>query len=197
MKKIFMRGLIALAPISLTLALIIWLYNVLENVFSIPIKAILGPEYYYKGSGILLAFVLIFMIGALLNSYLLRKLYEAGENLMHRIPFVKTLYSSVRDLMKFFQSDEAKKQGYVVSFEYAGMRFIGLVTRESFDDLPKGIGEEGEIAVFLPMSYQIGGYMIMVPKSSVKRISMSVEEAMRFVVTAGMLSHGAKKDIPK
>jgi uncharacterized membrane protein len=196
MKKIFMRGLIALAPISLTLALLIWLYNVLEGVFSIPIKAILGPEYYYRGSGVLLAFVLIILIGALLNTYLLRKLYEAGENLMHRIPFVKTLYSSVRDLMKFFQSDEAKKQGYVVSFEIAGTRLIGLVTRESFDDLPKGVGEEGEIAVFLPMSYQIGGYMIMVPRSSVKRISMSVEEAMRFVVTAGMLSH-TKKDIPK
>ncbi|NNM43985.1 MAG: DUF502 domain-containing protein [Chlamydiae bacterium] len=196
MKKIFMRGLIALAPISLTLALLIWLYNVLEGVFSIPIKAILGPEYYYRGSGVLLAFVLIIVIGALLNTYLLRKLYEAGENLMHRIPFVKTLYSSVRDLMKFFQSDEARKQGYVVSFEIAGTRLIGLVTRESFDDLPKGVGEEGEIAVFLPMSYQIGGYMIMVPRSSVKRISMSVEEAMRFVVTAGMLSH-TKKDIPK
>lgn len=196
MKKIFMRGLFALAPIALTLALLLWLYHVLEGVFSIPIKAILGEEHYYIGSGVLLAFVLIFVIGAMLNSYLLRKLYELGENLMNRIPFVKTLYSSVRDLMKFFQADDAKKQGYVVSFELLGMRLIGLVTRESFDDLPEGIGEEDEVAVFLPMSYQIGGYMVMVPRKSLQKVSMTVEEAMRFVVTAGMLSHNKKHPRP-
>jgi uncharacterized membrane protein len=66
------------------------------------------------------------------------------------------------------------------------LRLIGFITREDFGDLPVGIGGDDAVAVYLPMSYQIGGFTTMVPRSAVQPVDMSIEQAMRFAVTAGM-----------
>jgi len=68
------------------------------------------------------------------------------------------------------------------------MRLIGFVTREDLTDTPLGVEDQEPVAVFLPMSYQMGGFTIMVPRSAVRKIDMSVEQAMRFAITAGMVT---------
>lgn len=186
--KIFKRGLLAIAPLAVTIALIQWLFSTFEGVFSEPIKALIGDQYYFKGMGIILALVLIFLIGSIINNWVVQKISLAGEAILKKIPLVKTLYNSIGEMMSYFQSKNDQKQGGVVIVEVAGIKFLGLVTRESFDELPSGIGQEGDIAVFIPLSYQIGGHTVIVPKSRVQRIDMNVEEAMRFCVTAGVLS---------
>jgi len=72
------------------------------------------------------------------------------------------------------------------------MKVVGLVTRETFEGLPSDMANESEIIVYIPLSYQIGGLTVVVPKSSVRYIDMSVEEGMRFCMTAGMLNHQKK-----
>ncbi len=181
---IFMRGLITITPVALTIALVIWLGSFLEDTFRVPYIKIFGPEYYFPGVGILIAIVVIFCIGVVVNTFLVQKFNQWTDKLFNKIPLVKTLYNSICDLMSFFKGGE-KKQEKVVAFEWQGMRFVGLVTRESFEDLPDGVGKSGEVAVFIPLSYQIGGVTMMIPREKVTAIDMSVEEAMRFVVTAG------------
>lgn len=192
MGSIFKRGLIAVAPLALTLALFFWFFNVLEGVFSVPIKALIG-KYYFSGLGILVALVLIFLVGTVINNWIIQKLSKAGEALLKKIPLVKTLYNSIGEMMSYFGSKENQKQGQVVLVEVDGMRLVGLVTRDSFEDLPSELGSQGDVAVYLPMSYQIGGYTIIVPKNRVTKLSMTVEEGMRFAVTAGVLSHPKKQ----
>ncbi len=191
MGNIFKRGLIAVAPLALTLALFFWFFNMLEGVFSVPLKALVG-EHYFSGLGILVALVLIFSIGIVINNWLIQKCSKAMEALLVRIPLVKTLYNSIGEMMSYFGSKENQKPGQVVLVELAGANLIGLITRESFDDVPDGIAKDGDVAVFLPMSYQIGGYTIIVPKSRITKIAMSVEDGMRFAVTAGVLTHPKK-----
>lgn len=191
MGKIFKRGLIAVAPLALTLALLLWFFNMIEGIFSIPLKAMIG-DYYFSGLGILVALVLIFIVGIIINNWLIQRCSKAIDALFTRIPLVKTLYNSIGEMMSYFNSKENQNQGQVVSIEIAGSKMIGLVTRDSFDDLPGGIGGEEEIAVFLPMSYQIGGYTIVVPRSRVQKLSMTVEQGMRFAVTAGVLAQPKK-----
>ncbi len=181
---IFMRGLIAIAPIALTIALVVWLGSFLEETFSYPIKEFFGTKYYFPGLGIIVAVVVIFFVGVIFNTYLVQKFNDWTDKLFNRIPLVKTLYGAICDLMSFFKGGE-KKSEKVVSMDWNGMRFVGLVTRENFNDLPAGVGEEGDVAVFIPLSYQIGGITFMVPRSAVRPIDMSVEDAMRFVITAG------------
>ena len=68
------------------------------------------------------------------------------------------------------------------------MRLMGFVTRDHFSDLPGGVANEGDVAVYLPMSYQIGGYTVFMPRSQITPVDMSRERAMRFVLTAGLRS---------
>jgi uncharacterized membrane protein len=75
-----------------------------------------------------------------------------------------------------------------VKFPGSDMRLMGFVTRDEFSDLPPGIGGEGEVAVYLPMSYQVGGYTVFMPRSQISPVQMPREQAMRFVLTAGLKS---------
>jgi uncharacterized membrane protein len=115
----------------------------------------------------------IAVIGVLMNAWLFRKVFRWGERLMERIPLVKALYGSVRDLMGFFSGSDKK------AIRKAVMVTVG-------NTLPVGIGGDDTVAVYLPMSYQIGGFTTMVPRSAIQPIDMSIEQAMRFAVTAGM-----------
>lgn len=187
MKKIFIRGLIALTPIALTIALVSWLFGILESTFSVPIKELIGSKYYFKGLGIVVALIFIFIVGIAVNNWLIKKIYNWGEQILIRIPLIKTIYTSICDLLNFFQVEKDLKHGKVVSFELMGMRIVGLVTRENFADMPEGIAEGEEVTVFIPFGYQIGGYTVMVPRSKLRVIDMSVEDGMRFAITAGML----------
>ncbi len=185
-KRIFARGLIAIAPISITVAVIIWLYNLIEGAFSELIKDLIGPTYYFKGLGIIVVLVLIFVVGILINNWIVQWLYHRFEKLLHRMPLIKTLYRSITDLMSFFKGEGRMKQGSVVVVKFNGIRILGLVSRKTFKDLPEGIASEDYMAIFIPMSYQIGGVTIMVLKDQVETIDMSVEQGLRFSATAGM-----------
>ena len=190
--KIFKRGLIAIAPLAATIALIQWLFTTLEGIFSVPIKAVIGDQYYFRGMGIIVALFFIFLIGSIINNWIVQKLSSYAELLLKKIPLVKTLYNSIGELMSYFRSKEKQNQGGVVLIDISGIKLVGLVTRESFKELPAGMGGDDDIAVFLPLSYQIGGHTVIVSRSKVKRIDMTVEEGMRFCVTAGVLNQNKK-----
>lgn len=192
MKKIFMRGLVAIAPVAVTIALVVWLLKFMEHYASIPIKDLIGAKNYYPGMGIVVALVFIFIVGVVINNFLIQKFYSLGERLLVRIPLVASLYKSANDLMSFFQPSEGKKKQRVVMVEFNGMRLLGLVTREVFSDLAEGIASEKDVAVFLPFSYQIGGYTFLIPRKKVKPVEMSVEECMRFTMTAGAQANNIK-----
>ncbi|MGH8630174.1 MAG: DUF502 domain-containing protein, partial [Burkholderiales bacterium] len=80
-----------------------------------------------------------------------------------------------------------------VSLPGTGVRVMGFVTREEFSDLPAGVAGDGEVAVYLPMSYQIGGYTVFMPRSQLREIQMSREDAMRFVLTAGVKTRSSEE----
>jgi uncharacterized membrane protein len=85
--------------------------------------------------------------------------------------------------------------GQVVRVRVADhMHLIGFVTREDFTTLPAGLGGADVIAVYLPMSYQVGGYTVLLPRRLVEPVDMSVEDALRFAVTAGMSQVAARSD---
>src|SRR5688500_13509448 len=77
-------------------------------------------------------------------------------------------------------------QVVTLTFPGTDWKVLGFVTRAEFTDLPAGIGTPSEIAVYLPMSYQVGGYTLIMPRESAKPIEMSREDAMKFILTAGL-----------
>ncbi len=194
---ILFQGLVALLPAILTLYILFWLVSSAETVLGGMLKLLLPSGWYIPGMGLLAGLVVTFLFGLALNAFLVRRLLDLGERLADHIPLVKTLYGSLKDFIGFFanQRDSQFNQVVTMDLEFGGtpMRMIGFVTRSDFSSLPSGIGEEGEIAVYLPLSYQIGGYTVIVPRSSVKPVTISTHRAMGFVVTGGMSTDKGSK----
>jgi len=188
--KIMFQGLVAMLPAVLTIYIVFWLVRSAETVVGAMLKVVLPDGWYIPGMGLLAGLALTFLFGLALNAFLVRRLLGLGEKLMNRIPLVKTLYGSLKDFIGFFTAKRESQMNQVVTIELqfgvTPLRMIGFVTRSDFSGLPAGIGNEGEIAVYIPMSYQIGGYTVIVPRSAVKQVDISINRAMGFVVTGGM-----------
>jgi uncharacterized membrane protein len=192
--KYFLQGLIALLPILLTIYILYWLAISAESILGGFIKLVIPDSLYLPGMGVAAGFVLVFCVGILLNLWLFRKIFQLGEKLLEKLPIVKSLYGSIRDLMGFFDTSKKKDFNKVVMVELADKdtRLMGLVTREDFDELPDGIGNNKTVAVYLPMSYQMGGFTVFVPNKNIQPVDMAIEEAMRFTLTAAVSTKKVK-----
>jgi uncharacterized membrane protein len=197
LSRIFLAGLAVLLPVVITVGFIWWLLAFFEGMFAAMIRPVLG-DLYTPGMGWLLGIGLVMVAGLAVQTFVFRRLFRWAEEQLKRIPLVQTVYGAVRDLMSFFGGDKRKQFNKVVRVKLPGTEFhlIGFVTREDFIGLPEHIAEPGHIAVYLPMSYQIGGYTVLLPRDSVVPIDMSFEEGMRFVVTAGLSVTPEKTDLP-
>lgn len=181
MKKFILKGAIAIAPLTLSIAIISWFFSFLEDFFKPPMKAIVG-QYYFTGLGIIGAFVILFLIGVLINTWIFSRLSSFLDRILTKIPFFKSVYSMIKNVTQFFETSAGETNQQVVKFEINGMTLIGFVTRKDFSEFPSL--DSDQIAVFLPMSYQIGGYTIFVPKSSVHALDIKPEQALQNTLIA-------------
>ncbi len=177
----------AIIPIAITLYILFWFVRMTENAFGGMIRAVIPDRFYITGMGVVAGLLIIMGIGLLLRLYVFKKLFVRIETMFDTLPIIKSIYGSIHDLMSFFDSSKKKEFSKVVSIELVenGCLLMGFVTREDFESLPNLDGKD-KVAVYLPMSYQLGGYTIFVDKSKVKPVEMSIEEAMRFVFTAAV-----------
>ncbi len=185
--SILLKGLVTILPIGLTVYFVYWLGITTEGLLSRPIKAVLGVEHYWPGMGLITGFVLLFLIGLAVNQFLVRRLLDLGEELLLRVPVVKTVYSAIRDMTRLVNTDKKKKGDLdrVVTVETPLGKLIGFVTQEHASTLGIGGGDD-LVAVYLPMSYQIGGYTVYLPRSRLGETELTVEQAMRIVLTGGV-----------
>jgi len=181
--RVFLTGLMALLPVAITIYILYKLVTGLERALG----NLLPGKLYYPGMGLLLGILIVFLIGLSLHAWAFRRLFAYGERLMQHVPLVSVIYSSARALIGFFKSDgRSMNQVVMVTLGNSSLRLIGFVTREDFSAYPEGLGSSETVAVFFPMSYAMGGYTAMVPRSAVQKINMPFQEAMRFALTAGM-----------
>jgi uncharacterized membrane protein len=194
--RIFLTGLLTVLPVIATIYFTVWVLTVLERFFGKQVLFLLPDEWYHTGMGLVLAVVFVFLVGVLMHAILFRRLFGWAERLLLGIPLVRSVYAALRDLIGLF-AEEKDVSLQVVSLNLPGdLRLLGFVTRADFSDAPPGIAAPGEIAVYLPMSYQVGGYTVLVPKSACTRVDMSREDAMKFILTAGLKSASPAIDPP-
>lgn len=186
--RIFVTGVLTVLPVLATAYLVFWLLATVERFFGRQLMWLISDEYYRAGMGLLLALLVIFGVGLLMHAVLFRRLFRWIERLLLEIPLVRSMYTALRDLFGLFAHGRDERALQVVSLTLPGtrMRVLGFVTRQEFSDLPGGVAAEGEIAVYLPFSYQIGGYTVFMPREQVAPVGLSREEAMKFILTAGL-----------
>ena len=189
MKKlggILLKGLVTILPIGLTVYFVYWLGVTTESLLSKPIKWVVDDANYWPGMGLVTGFVLLFLVGLAVNAFIVRRVLGLGEELLMRVPVVKTVYSAIRDMTRLVNTE--KKKGdldRVVTIDFGFGKLIGFVTQEHANTLGIGGGDD-LVAVYLPMSYQIGGYTLYVSRSKLTETDLTVEQAMRIVLTGGV-----------
>lgn len=184
--RLLAKGLFTILPIILTAYFIYWLGVTTESLLSGPLKLWLPAEIYIPGMGLVAGFFVLIIVGLLVNAYVIRRLITFGESLILRIPVVKTVYSAIRDLTGLMKvGEKGNELQRVVMVQFGPGKVIGFVTQENAT-LP-GLGTDEElVAVYMPMSYQIGGYTLYLPRDRIEPTDLTVEAAMRIVLTGGI-----------
>lgn len=187
----FLKGLAAVLPVALTVYVVLWLAATAESILGGLLRVVLPSNHYWPGLGLIVAFLLILLVGVLVDAYIVRRLFRFGESLLARIPIVKTIFGALKDFTRFLPAGgKARDLKRVVLWRFNGARLIGFVTEDHLNPRLFGSDSEDIVAVYFPMSYQIGGYTLYLHKSELEETRLSVEEAMRLVLIGGVTSQG-------
>jgi uncharacterized membrane protein len=186
--KLFLKGLAVVIPVALTLAILWWMAASAERLMGTVLKFSLPDGWYIPGMGLVSGLALIALIGLLSHVLIFQKLFNLGEAIFNRLPLVKTIYTGIKDFIDYLNPDKENKMNKVVLVQLPGQSFelIGFVTREQFDDLPFTPLAEDPIAVYMPMSYMVGGYTLFLPRNCLTPLNLPFEQAMRLVLTGAV-----------
>lgn len=186
--RILLTGLLTVLPIIVTLVVLGWLAGMLESVLGGVLQWLLPEGMYRTGMGFVAGLLLVLVVGVVMSTWLAQRLFGFFERAFLRVPLINILYSAIKDMLALFSPDKERRFGAVVTFSLPGTdaKLVGFVTCEDTSDWPGGLGGPDTVAVYLPMSYQIGGYMVLVPRDRLSELDMPVPDALRLTLTAGV-----------
>jgi uncharacterized membrane protein len=189
--RTFVKGLIAIIPITLTVYLLFWMAGAAELALGKIFKFFFPDAWYINGMGFILGLVVVFFFGSFLESQTFRRMFRYFEELVIQIPFVKSIYTAIRDISSLFSSEQKEKFNQVVLVKVApgNSQQVGFITVSNFEESLPALVAEDHVAVFIPFSYQLGGMTLIMPRKNVVEIDISVEDALRFIATAGVVSN--------
>lgn len=180
--KRFINGLIVIVPIAITAYVIMQMFSLAESVLGryLPIQ--------FPGVGLLAVFLLILLVGWLSSYWILKRMLHFGERLLGRIPVVKFIYNSVKQVSTaMFESQQLFKQAVLVPYPHQGVKALGFLMPAL--SLPLSSQLEGEYrCVFIPMSLNMtAGVNIIVPKRDIINLEVTSESALQYILTAGAI----------
>jgi uncharacterized membrane protein len=189
----FLRGLLFVAPIGVTIAVIVWFVRFLNDIISSITDDFL--PFHIPGLGLLLVFVVLAMLGFIVSHLISISAESTMDRLVGRAPLIKVIYFSVKDIIALF-SDKGEKLGKPVKVcvQRDPLQFrLGFLTQADVSAF--GLGQE-MISVYLPLSYGIVGNQMMVRRSDVEFLDLPATEVMKFIVSGGVthVNEKAKAD---
>ena len=200
--KTFVQGLIILAPVLLTVYVVVSTVVWLDSTMQSGLRALFGAmglePVDLPGVGVVVALAGIYLVGLVATTWVFQKLLRLGEAILERIPLVKSLYSAVKDLLSFLSGSDSETKGVPARLKLLGGKvdMLALVTQKNPEAF-MGEAERGRVAVYLPMSYQIGGFTVFVDPQDVEEISdLTVEDVLKLSMTAGVGSAARGKPQP-
>jgi len=181
--RYFIQGLIITVPVAITVIIIykiiVWVGS-LFTVFGTIISPVIDPFII-----ILTAILLIFMMGLLGSSIILRPLFSLFDNALEHTPFVKTVYSSIKDLLSAFVGSKKRfnKPVLITINKENHIQQLGFITQEDLSELHIS---KGTVAVYVPLSYSFSGNLLIVPADHITVVNASSSEVMKFIISGGV-----------
>lgn len=172
----FLKGLLFVVPAALTVFISIWAFTTIDGLLNLSVP----------GLGFLIFISFTFLVGLLATNILFTKAFESFEKTLTRLPLVKLLYFSIKDLIGAFVGEKKRFQIPVLVDLYgiAGeVKMVGYLTQEEVEM----IGMPGHVAVYLPQAYNFAGSTVVVPRDRIKRLSEAdAARLMAFIVSGGV-----------
>ncbi len=181
--RYFFRGAFLTAPIALTLYILYWLFRAFDQLLPIGIP----------GLGLVVTLAFVTLVGFLSSNVIGRTAFDWTERVLRKVPFVKLLYSSIKDLVGAFVGDKKSfDQPVTVRLSHdSSLRLIGFITRRQVS----GLGLTDHVAVYFPQSYNFAGNLALVPRSLVEPVEASSAEVMTFIVSGGVSGLGVGQSV--
>lgn len=203
LQRHFITGLVVITPIALSIYIFWKIFVIFDNWMAGFLEfffvRVLGIEnYYYRipGLGILVLILLTILIGILTRLYIGRKLIDLGNWIVGKIPFFNTIYLTLKQITEALFSDRGEVFRKAVLLEYPrrGIYSIAFMTQDTRGEVQSRI-EDDLISVFLPTTPNpTSGFLLFVPKKDVKELNMSIEEALKLVISGGAVNPEVVQD---
>ncbi|HEY6562647.1 MAG TPA: DUF502 domain-containing protein [Polyangiaceae bacterium] len=180
----FLRGSLVLTPLAATLYILYFVFTTIDQLLPIGIP----------GIGFVVTIVLVTAVGFLTSNVLGRTLFDSAERFFTRLPLVKLVYSSVRDLIGAFVGDRKSFDRPVAVTLVPGseLKALGFITRDGLH----GLGMADYVAVYFPQSYNFAGNLMIVPREYVDPLDVPTPELMTFIVSGGVSGLGVGQTMP-
>jgi len=200
MKKYFITGLVILLPLAVTIAIVIFIVNFLTKPFVNSVSSVLehiglSRQFIVYSSKILILialFAFTLMLGMITRWFFIKSLFNLGDRIIHRIPIINTVYKTSQDIIKtLFVSDKKSfKQVVMIEFPRPGVYSLGLIARESPPTCSSKSGKS-LISVLIPTTPNpTTGFLLMLPPEAIIHIDMKPEEAIKYIVSCGVIIPG-------
>lgn len=170
----FLRGLVVVAPLALTVYVCAFIFVTIDGWLGLPIR----------GVGFLLAIVLITLVGFTASTIFTRTMTSTLDRLFERLPFVRLLYSSAKDMLNAFVGEKRRfdKPVVVTLSEDGALKVLAFLTSDSLAQL----GITDHVSVYMPQSYGFAGHILVVPANRVQRIDADAAHVMAFIISGGV-----------
>jgi len=185
-RNYFIAGVVVLIPIGITIYLTLFLVSITSKILPKEINPNHYLPYNVPGVEILMSVILITLIGFLSLSFIGRKLLDVFDNILKKIPILRTIYSAIVQMTETFtKSDNKKKNVVLVEYPRKGSWAVGFATRENTGEISNKT-QQKLINVFVPTTPNpTSGFLLMFPKEDVIYLDLTFEEASKFIVSAG------------
>ena len=170
----FVRGLVVVVPLALTIYVCAVIFTTIDSWLGLRVP----------GVGFLITLVLITIVGALASSFVTRSLITALDNILERLPFVRLLYSSAKDMLNAFVGEKRRfdKPVLVAVSSDRAVKVLAFLTSDSLASL----GLADQVTVYMPQSYGFAGHILVVPADRVERIDADAAAVMAFIISGGV-----------
>lgn len=199
LRKWLFAGLLVLVPLIITLWVLDWVVSTLDQTLRI-LPVSWQPDHWLgmhiPGLGVLFALVVLLSIGALASNIIGNKLVHWWHALLHRIPVVRSIYSGVKQVSDtlFSEKGNAFRQALLVQWPHEGMWTIAFLTGTPAGEVARHLPEDC-LSVYVPTTPNpTGGYFVMVQRSRCVELAMSVDEALTYVISMGVIVPGGPKN---
>ncbi len=197
-KRYFLTGLLVITPIWGTILVLKTLFVAVDSILGNMLSDIVTEDYYVPGLGILTLVILIFLAGMMATNFLGGRLYKRWEEFLDRVPIVRGIYATLKSMMDILSFKQREKYNKVVMIQFPkdDNYVLAFVTGETREEV-QALAPEPLVHVYVPTSPNpTSGYFLLVPEREVQSVDMSVEEAMKLIVSGGLYSSGKSMGVP-